>query len=185
MSGVVGDWRKKGEGSDRGGRRRGAWCARALGSATRRDTIRARERALSPEVLRRVSPRGILGYVRVVQELADNELARSAWCRRGSRFRGVSSFLFFFVRCVDTRALGRANERANERTSERRVVCTCCVCVCVCPTISLVRSPTVLPIVPSYVAGPVPTYDRRRRHRHRYRHPRLRHLRRLRRLDPK
>lgn len=104
--------------------------ARALGSATRRDTIRARERALSPEVLRRVSPRGILGYVRIVQELADNELARSAWCRRGSRFRGVSSFLFF-VRRVDPRARARlaASEQASERASEEWCVHVVCVCV--------------------------------------------------------
>lgn len=54
-----------------------------------------------------------------------------------------------------------------------------------CPTISLVRSPTVLPVVLSYVAGPVPTYDRHRRRR-RYRHRRLRHLRRLHRpLEPR
>lgn len=151
--------------------------ARALGSATRRDTIRERERALSPEVLRRVSPRGIFGYVRVVQELADNELARSAWCRRGSRFRGVSSFLFFFVRRVDTRARSTASEQASERASEEW--CVHVVCVCVCPTISLVRSPTVLPVVPSYIAGPDPTYDRRRRRRC-YRHRHFRHLHRLR-----
>lgn len=44
----------------------------------RREKERDGTRALSPEVLRRVSPRGILGYVRVVRELADNELARSA-----------------------------------------------------------------------------------------------------------
>lgn len=137
--------------------------------------IRERERALSPEVLRRVSPRGILGYVRVVQELADNELARSAWCRCGSRFRGVSSFLFFFVtscrhaRTLDHERVKRANEQAKE---------WCVHVVCVCPTISLVRSPTVLPVVLSYVARLVPTYDRHRRRR-RYRHRRLRHLRRL------
>lgn len=44
----------------------------------RREKERDGTRALSPEVLRRVSRRGILGYVRVVRELADNELARSA-----------------------------------------------------------------------------------------------------------
>lgn len=120
--------------------------ARALGSATRRDTIRARERALSPEVLRRVSPRGIFGYVRVVQELADNELARSAWCRRGSRFRGVSSFLFFFIRRVDTRARSAASEQAtNERAKSG--VYILCVCVlllawCTRPLCSLSSLPT-------------------------------------------
>lgn len=184
VPGVVGGCRgvaeRKGKGAI-GVDGEGVRGARALGSTTRRDTIRARERALSPEVLRRVSPRGILGYVRVVQELADNELARSAWCRRGSRFRGVSSFLFFFVRRIDMRARSAAGEQTSEQTSKQRVVCTCCVCVC--PTISLVRSPTVLPVVLSYVAGPVPTYDhhrrRRRRYRYRYRHRRLRHLRRL------
>lgn len=55
----------------------------ARARAQQRDTgrhkkERDRTRALSPEVLRRVSPREILGYVRVVRELADNELARSA-----------------------------------------------------------------------------------------------------------
>ena len=112
--------------------------------------IRERERALSPEVLRRVSPRGILGYVRVVQELADNELARSAWCRR---FRGVSSFLFFFVTsCRHARALGR--EQVSERTSKQKSdVYTLCVCVlllawCARPLCSLSSFP---------VAGLVPT----------------------------
>lgn len=134
VPGVVGGCRgvaeRKGKGAI-GVDGEGVRGARALGSTTRRDTIRARERALSPEVLRRVSPRGILGYVRVVQELADNELARSAWCRRGSRFRGVSSFLFFFVHRIDTRARSAASEQTSEQTSEQRVVCTCCVCVCV------------------------------------------------------
>lgn len=56
---------------------------RTMRGARARDKVRYgkerdRARALSPEVLRRVSPRGILGYVRVVRELADNELARSA-----------------------------------------------------------------------------------------------------------
>lgn len=56
---------------------------RTMRGARARDTERHgkerdRARVLSPEVLRRVSPRGILGYVRVVRELADNELARSA-----------------------------------------------------------------------------------------------------------
>lgn len=183
VAGVIGVGERKGKGAI-GMDGEGVRGARALGSATRRDTIRARERALSPEVLRRVSPRGIFGYVRVVQELADNELARSAWCRRGSRFRGVSSFLFFFIRRVDTRARSAASEQANERASEE----WCVHIVCVCPTISLVRSPTVLPVVPSYVAGPVSTYDRRSRHRRlrRLRHFRhLRHLCRLRRpLEP-
>jgi len=140
---------------------------RARSAARHGGTRSARERALSPEVLRRVSPRGILGYVRVVQELADNELARSAWCRRGSRcFRGVSSFLFFsYVLSTRARARPRASKRANERAKSGVYI------LCVCPTISLVRSPTVLSVVLSYIAGPVPTYDRHR-HRRRYRHRR-------------
>lgn len=44
--GVVGGWRKNEEGSDRGGWRRGAWCARAWQRDTEGHDPREREGAL-------------------------------------------------------------------------------------------------------------------------------------------